>query len=220
LERFISRRINEAGAYSEFNPFRRALENGEKLVQKYKNSGLSITDSEIVDIGRILEKLDSVSRITRSTSQSQTKLTLKNLLRQKWFKDRLKSLLSALKTLVPGDKGSSGACVTTRETSTTNGEELSPGSNPEKETSLALAQTTGENAAQRGNAQAPDIYEAKNKSNGLPREITIVEEVFSEIIEILERKLGTDHDELEAIAIEVESVLYKWWGSNATQSLS
>jgi hypothetical protein len=206
---FYRERINEAGAYSEFNPFRRALEEGEKLVGKYKNSALPLPKEQVEEIQDILKKLYEVSEQSKGSSNDQGRNLFKNLLRQQWFKDRVKKVIPTLRKFVYRDTASQEInSATDTQAATTD-------------TQAATAEGTAQMAMSiTGNGHTGQSSVAKKQANAASQVPTIIEEIFSEILEILERRLGSDYEELGPIATEIEAVLNKWCGSNATQPIS
>jgi hypothetical protein len=157
-----------------------------------------LSPKQIEEVQNILSRLEDVQKQSRGSSKDQSTSIFKNLLRQKGFADRVKKLVHALKKFDPKDKPIQGNI---------------PGME-RKTVPIKSGKKIPISTSNSMNITKPSGIELESDSS-TPKSIA-VEELFSEILQILERRLGPDHDELESIASEVEAVIYKWCGTSAT----
>jgi hypothetical protein len=185
---FYKTRVDDAGAYSEFNGYKAALEKAQELVQKL-GSKPPASDSVLEkDRKDLLRKLTAARNETKGKSGEPEKEILKNLLRGRDFKAGAAEAIEQLSKLAPRNTmGNSRSDATKKDASKTK--------------------TNG--SANGGSSGGTD-------SDGADAKAANAEEMFSEILEILERHLGAEHDQLADIAEEVKELLKRWGVPHAT----
>ena len=207
LRGFYKDRIVEAGAYSEFNPFRNALEDAEEIIAKAAGQGKAKKPVDAEVARSLLNRLSDAPNKAKGESDDQSKKLFKQLLRQPWFKDRCSKAINGLKKLVP-------------EPATTTGGQAKSGGGA---AALKNGQQGGHTGDQQKKQKAKD--EAKSSSgNGQAKPSKEglglkAEELISEIFEVLERNLGDDYEDLPQIDEEIQQVVDSWISSNAQKSV-
>ncbi len=201
LRGFYKDRIVEAGAYSEFNPFRNALEDAEGIITK-AGSGKSKKPLDAGEAQKLIDRLSDASHKAKGESEDESKKLFKQLLRQQGFKDRCVKALAALKKLVPaaategGNKGDGGGKAADKpkagtQSGTGDGQEKKPkDTKPSPNNGTATAANGGSKVA--------------------------AEELISEIFEVLERSLGDDYEDLPKIQEEIQQVVDSWMTAHAS----
>jgi hypothetical protein len=215
---FYRDRINEAGAYSEFNPFRKKLEEGENLIEKYKDSSSVLSQDEEERITDILEKLKEIPDRSKGSSKDQSKNLFKNLLRQTWFRKRVKKVTTKLKKLNSVNKiiSEQTAHQSTKSEDTKKEKIATEDTNSLIEISFFKNNNVIDDYTDTDKNENETIDIVLNVPSDAVKEETIaIEELFSEILEILERRLGPDHEELVLIASEIKGSIDRWYVSDA-----
>ncbi len=203
LRGFYKDRIVEAGAYSEFNPFRNALEDAEAIIIK-AGAGKSKKPVDAAEVQKLLDKLSEAPNKAKGESEDESKKLFKQLLRQQGFKDRCAKAIPALRKLLPapatggGGKGEPGGKGTPKPSGGkvpphTGGD--GPGKKPQE---TKTPPSNGEAPPTNGGAHVP------------------AEELISVIFEVLERTLGDDYEDLPQIQEEIQQVVDAWMTSHAT----
>jgi len=210
LRGFYKDRIVEAGAYSEFNPFRNSLERAEEIIAGAVGQGKAKKPVNVEEVRDLLTKLSEAPHKAKGESDDQSKKLFKQLLRQQWFKDRCSKATTALKKLLPppakggaGEQDKSGG-------GGTNSSQDGGGQGGGDSGNQTKKPKTEETKASSGNGQA-----------GSPKEGMALkaEELISEIFEVLQRNLGDDYEDLPQIEEEIQLVVDTWVSSNAQKSV-
>ncbi len=203
LREFYKERIVEAGAYSDFNPFREALEEAERITGEGTKSLKKPVDAGQVQ--RLIDKLTEASNKTKGESGDEIKNLFKQLLRQQGFKDRCAKALTALRKLVPsasaggGSKGNADNTSADKPADGKEGNQPSTGDGQEKKTK---------------ETKKPPNNGATSPANGGPQ--VAAEGLISEIFEVLERWLGDEYEDLPQIQEEIQQVVDTWMTSHAS----
>jgi hypothetical protein len=208
LRGFYKDRIVEARAYSEFNPFRNALEEAEEIIAKSAGQGKAKKPVTGEELRALLSKLSEAPNKAKGESEDQSKTLFKQLLRQQWFKDRCSKAITGLKKLLPPSTTAAGGQAKPGTGGTTASQDAGQGgggsgnqtNKPKKEDTKASS----------GNGQA------NSSKVGLTLE---AEALVSEIFEVLERNLGDDYEDLPQIEQEIQQVVDTWVSSNAQKSV-
>ncbi|MCE9565960.1 MAG: ATP-binding protein [Planctomycetes bacterium] len=201
LRGFYKDRVIEAGAYSEFNPFRNALEEAEEAIKAAKEKKekedskgkekAKDKDKAAIDPAKLqmmLAKLGEAVNKSKGDSEDQSKKVFKELLRQPWFKDRCAKAVSGIKKLIP-PPADDGKPKEGAKTGVTNGSKKK-----EKEEGAKTASDP-----QSGSALAQHA-----------------EELISEIFAILEKSLGEDFEELSDIQESIQKAIDTWVATYAS----
>lgn len=189
LRGFYKDRIIEAGAYSDFNPFRTTLEKAEEIIKKAtaqpkgKKRAINVDEAQSV-----LKKLIEAPDKAKEESQDQSKKKLKQLLGQPWFKNRSAKAIASLQKLLPRQRNGSTAKA-------------------DKTTSQAKK---SKSSTTQGNGEA--------SSTNVVLDLRL-EEFISLIFEILERNLGDDYEDLPQIQEEIQQAADAWISSNANKQV-
>jgi hypothetical protein len=207
LRGFYKDRIVEAGAYSEFNPFRSALEEAEEII-KVAGQGNAKKPVNVDQVRNLLNKLSEAPHKAKGESEDQSKRLFKQLLRQQWFKDRSAKAINSLKKLLPPPASASGASAKPTGGATTKPTDGHP---------------SGASGAQ-GKEQKTKAATNAGTTNGQvspPKQGLALkaEDLVSEIFEVLERSLGDDYEDLPQIEEEIQQVVDTWVSSNAQESV-
>jgi len=205
LRGFYKDRIVEAGAYSEFNPFRNALEDAESIITKAK-TGQSKKPVDEAEARQLIDKLSEAPNKAKGESEDESKKLFKQLLRQQGFKDRCAKALTAMKKLIPasatgtaGNKGGAGDKDAGKSAGSKGGNQAGTGDGQEKKPKESKTQpSNGTTEPANGGSQMA------------------AEELISEIFEVLERSLGDDYEDLPKIQEEIQQVVDSWITSYAS----
>jgi hypothetical protein len=188
---FYKDRINEAGAYSEFNTIKTSLETAEKTLQQAGAKGARTKLPAAERLREILETLEGASSKADKDSKDETKKILRHLLRQQAFKNRCVKAIAGLRPLVSANDASS---------------------DDKKPTS---AQTKKEKTQQNGQKQKRGGENDDTTPLGLK-----TEELISEVFEILERHLGEDLEDLPELQEEIQQAVTSWVATHAAKPVS
>jgi hypothetical protein len=209
LRGFYKDRIIEAGAYSEFNPFRNALEDAEEIITKAASQGKPNKPLNVEEVVRLLNKLSEATNKAKGASDDQSKKLFKKLLRQQWFKDRCAKAIPRLKKLLPPgttDTGGQANAGAGRANTSQDGEQGGDTGNQGKK---RKGKDNGKATSSNGQANHP--------KDGLALK---AEDLVSEIFEVLERNLGDDYEDLPRIEEEIQQVVDAWVSSYAEKPVS
>ncbi len=186
--KFYKERIDDAGAHSDFNGYKKATDEAEDLIKQLNGKVPAAGSVEESAVRRVLGKLEEASNKTKGKADGAAKSMLRGLLSRAPVKKKRKELIQQLKTLVPKD------AVT------------KPGAKAGSTVTDGQADTTKEAPAAEA---APD---AGSTSLDL-------EAVMSDIVLILEKYLGKEHDEIAGIAEDIKEALKNRTLQNAEQSI-
>jgi hypothetical protein len=209
LRGFYKDRIVEAGAYSEFNPFRKALEDAEEIIAKATGAAKTKKPVNVEEVHGLLTKLSEVANKAKGESDDQSKTLFKQLLRRPWFKNRSSKAVAALTKLVP-PSASAASNANKRETESKGNSQGGGNSGGSTDTQGKQAKRD-EHGGADGNGQ-PDPARA---GVGLK-----AEDLISDIFSIVERNLGADYEDLQQIEQEIQEVVDSWVASYAKKPVS
>jgi len=203
LRGFYKDRIIEAGAYSEFNGYRNALKEAEEIIAGSKRAETNKKPVTLPKVEELRAKLSEVSihAEKKDDSGDQVRRKLRQLLRRQSFRDRCTKALTYLNKLVPA---------------TTAG-----GDNKTNAGGKSGAETTGGCGSQTNKKAKEPKAPAKNGDDGTAQPLngstqSDVEQLVSDIFEILERSLGDDFEDLPRIEKEIQEVVDTWAASHAS----
>ena len=222
LRGFYKDRIVEAGAYSEFNPFRNHLEEAEELVSRTVAKGKAAKPVNAQQVQLLIAKLSEAPNKSKGDSEDQSKKLFKQLLRQQWFKDRCAKVLPKLKALIPVS-ASNGATKGGADEKTSGASTGATGNAGNKGgTTVAGGSETASGGAFGGTIKVKDQKsETKAVDNGTTKTFngrpkSDVEELISDIFEVLERSLGDDFEDLPTIEEQIQRVVNAWAANHAS----
>jgi hypothetical protein len=202
LRGFYKDRIVEAGAYSEFNPFRKALEDAEALVKAAKTKVIGDTKGkstvDAIAVRKLLSKLGEAVNKSKGEPLDQSKKLFKELLRKPWFKDRSAKAVAALKRLLPAAPED----VKPKDAASEKGGSDNGGTNG-KQKDKTKEKNTG--AGADGNGAGAENATAKD-----------AEQLISDIFAILEKRLGEEFEELPEIQVEIQQTIDAWFAAHAS----
>ncbi len=198
---YYRERISEAGAYSNFNPYRDALTDCEAIIKKYQASGIPANDPIADKARKLLDRLEKAAHDTKGSSGDEEKSLLKTLLRQKWFKDRSKSLTHQLKSLLPQTTEPEPKAQPTGKTksASTNGDKTEP--SPKKK---------AKGAAETAKASDPSMGSATITP-------AAAESLLSDIFDVIDDWLGGDFEDLAPLKEAIQNLYYERLGINAAE---
>ncbi len=209
LRGFYKDRIVEAGAYSEFNPFRKALEDAEEIIAKATAPAKAKKPIDVDEVRSLLSKLGEVPNKAKGESDDQSKTLFKQLLRRTAFKDRCTKAVAGLKKLVPPPaNGSADGAAKPGAGGTTGSQGGAQGGDSGNQTKKPKKE---EPKPASGNGQAAPPKEGMALK---------AEELVSEIFEVLEKNLGDEYEDLPQIEEEIQQVVDTWVSSYAQKSVS
>jgi hypothetical protein len=108
IREFYKSRIDDAGAHSDFNGFKKAVDDAKAFLQKMNGRSLSVGSADHKDQMRLVAKLEEASNKTKGSAGSSAKATLRSLLNRPTVKTERKRVLTQLKALTPTAAAKSG----------------------------------------------------------------------------------------------------------------
>ncbi len=202
LRGFYRDRILEAGAYSDFNPYRKALDDAEEIIARSKKKESNRKPATPQQVQQIITKLSEVPARAKDVSGDQSKKLFKQLLCKQSFRDRCAKALTHLIKLIPAAAAGGDNRQNTGEKCGADNARGGGFQVNKKPKGSKGASKNGDD----GSVQRPTNEDIQSD----------VEELVSEIFEVLERSLGDDFDGLPKIEEEIQQIVDAWAAAHAS----
>lgn len=183
--RFYKERLEDARAHSEFNGYRRSMDEAEKLIARLNGQRPASGSVDEEDVRRLLEKLEEADSRTRGKADGAAKEVLRKLLNRPLVKKARRTCIQQLRQL------------------RSDGTPAKP-----------AVRSTGTGSDSAGDKGKSGPGGTGRPSDGAARD---VEAVVSEVVFVLEKHLGREHEGIAGIAEDIKRLLAARFGRNAEQ---
>lgn len=184
--KFYKERIEDARAHSDFNGYKRAIDEAKVLLVRLAGKPASPGTADEEPLTRLLERFEEANNKAKgSKADGSAKAMLRELLSRASVKKERKDLIHQLRAALPKAGGATTAAKPPHPPPASSEKTKTPASqNQPSATSLAI------------------------------------EAIVTDVVLILEKHLGKDHDEIEGIAKEITKALESRIFTNAEQPIS